>query len=154
MYSIGEIVTVLTSAALQTAATIEFEDFYRRMRKRLLALCPRLSLDRLEKNPDSESVKSMIADELASSGAANDARFQEEIRGLISKLENIRPPAKGVSIEDTFLDGGDVTTEDIDSTGDGFTARRLIIRNGGIRVGSVRAGLDVKKSDKPDQLDA
>jgi hypothetical protein len=130
----------LGAAALAKGALGEAgKEAYQALKKALLRSVALNDVEKLEQKPDSENRRSVIAEELADAGLAEDPELAHLARELIVALKgaNAAAGATGVSMEE--IEAVNLRLQRIEATGTGVSVKKAKVVN--IDVSDVTAGV-------------
>jgi hypothetical protein len=141
------------AAAAKETASAAVKDAYTALKSLITRKYASVDVTPVEKKPDSETKRASLQEDLADVGASNDSELVEAARALTEALKRHAldaGPAIGVDlkeVEAAFLRVGSV-----DAEGTGVKVRKSKFE-GGIDIGSVRAGRTTRSDDDEEEED-
>jgi hypothetical protein len=124
------------------------KDAYAGLKALIASRYPTVSVEQLEQAPDSKARRGVVEEDLAASGAAQDADLARAARELIELVERHAPsaaPAVGVDLKE--VEAATLRLADIAASGTGVKVEKGKF-SGDIDIRGVRAGMPAADPDK------
>lgn len=137
---------IITALALGAATGVKsiaeqaVKDGYEGLKTLIKTKYPNVSIDRLERKPDSETQRKAVEEDLADSGGDKDLEILQKAKILIEAIESLpkeEVPAIGVNLEK--IKGASLTIEDVIATGYGVNVKEGEFQ-GNVSIKKIRAG--------------
>lgn len=143
MESVTIIITALALGAatgVKSIAEQAVKDGYEGLKTIIKTKYPNVSIDRLERKPDSETQRKAVEEDLVDSGGDKDFEILQKAKILIDAIESLPKeeiPAIGVNLEK--IKGASLTIEDVIATGYGVNVKEGEFQ-GDVSIKKIRAG--------------
>jgi hypothetical protein len=133
------------SAGASGALSEAGKDAYNRLRSAILRVVSSADLQKLEKKPESENRKGILAEELAEAGKAEDTELAELAQRLITALKGAGTVIAGISLEE--VEAINIRLQRITASGTGVTGKKLKL-TGDLEISDVNAGVAPGKATR------
>lgn len=144
MEPISAIVTALALGAAAAARDIGGEavkDAYAAVKALIASRYPKVSVDQLERAPQSESRRSVVAEDLQEAKGGNDTELAAMAGRLIDLVQQQAPEsAAAIGIDLKDIEAASMRLADVEATGTGVRVEKARI-GGAIEITGVRAGV-------------
>jgi hypothetical protein len=128
------------TAGLKDTATAAIKDAYGALKGLLFRKYTNISINDLERKPESDAKRESLAEDLADAGAGEDEELLELARQLVAAVRENDPQAgSAIGINLADVEAEFIRTGKIKSTGTGFRGERIKL-TGGLEIGDVDAG--------------
>jgi hypothetical protein len=128
------------AAALKPVAEQVIKDGYAGLRALITRKYAQVQVDQLEANPSSKNRRGVVEEELAATGADQDAEVLQQAQALLEAIQRQAPEtaaAIGVDLQD--IEGAALAIRRVTATGTGVKAERAKL-SGDITIEDVQAG--------------
>jgi len=137
---------IITALALGAATGVKsiteqaVRDGYEGLKTLIKTKYPNISIDRLERKPDSETQRKAVEEDLVDAGGDKDLEILQKAKTLIEAIESLpkeEVPAIGVNLEK--VKGASLTINDVIATGYGVNVKEGEFQ-GNVSITQIRAG--------------
>jgi hypothetical protein len=137
------------STGVKSIAEQAVKEGYEGLKNLIKTKYPSITIDRLERKPESETQRKAVEEDLADAGGDKDLEVLQKAKILIGAIENLpkqEVPAIGVNLEK--IKGASLTIDDVIATGIGVNVKDGEFQ-GDVSIKGIRAGQQGDIHPKP-----